>query len=274
MTLENEWSPEDIIYELKDSEPELLKYLSLMPRELWSKHFAALQSLTEKHRSESKEAVAEMRVNYVLGIIEARENAIVECNTYDHKIKEAFLNSKDQIESLGESLRELLVTKGNLLGYGQTARIKSTRLSESGEPVAVKFLLTPTPKTLSVDGEHEMLYEVETLVNIEDSEERLSSIEHIGVPHPFFYYKRGKLQCYGMSEIHGVTLEEILSDDGGYRPGRDAAVHALKANYASEDKRSHSPPRLTLSCTQYTKYACMAISNQRILWWISVANSI
>jgi len=237
MPVADDWSPEDVEHELKDSEPELLKYFGLLPKALWGKHLASLQVLTEEHRSEPKEVIAERRINYILGIIDARESALVESNTYDQKVKETLLNSKDRIDDLGKSLREVLITQGNMLGYGQTARVKSMHLNGSEEPIAIKYLLTPTPKTLSADGEHEMLHEVETLVHIEDSKERFGNFDHIGVPHPCFYYKRGKLECYGMSQIDGVTLQEVLNGDGGYHEARDAALQAINMRYASEEEK-------------------------------------
>ena len=72
-----------------------------------------------------------------------------------------------------------------------------------------------------------------------------------------------------MSEIHGVTLEEQESSyDGGYRPGRDAAVH-FKANYASEEKKESLTAEIDTFMHAVHEVCCMAISNQRILWWIS-----
>jgi hypothetical protein len=238
VTAADEWSPEEIRYELKDTEPELFKYLSRLPKNLWSRHFDALQELAEKHASEPKETVAEMRIDYILGILQGRESAIVEFNTNDPKIRETAFGSKERVEKFGNSLRELLVTDGNLLGFGQTARVKSMKLDELEEPIGVKYLLTPTPKTLSVDGEHDLLYEAETLTSIEGSKERVGTFEHIGVPHPYFYFKRGELQCYGMSQIDGVTVEEIFNDDGGYHPIRDKVLQTLKTCYLSEDEKT------------------------------------
>jgi hypothetical protein len=230
------WTPEDISDELS-GEPELLRYMRLLPRTLWSRHFEALERIQNEHTSDGPEAVAERRINYILSIVQARERAIIEFDTHE-PFFHGKLSSEKQAEVFGKDLHETLVSTGNTLGAGQTARVKSMKVRGMPAPIAVKYLLTPTEKTLSVQGEHDMLYEVETLTQIEHKEADLGAGAHIRVPHPFFFYKRGSLQCYGMTQINGVGLDKVIQGDGNYDPIRDEVVNALQERFASVETRN------------------------------------
>lgn len=95
---------------------------------------------------------------------------------------------------------------------GTTARIQRFDMSDvgvGGEVVAVKYLVNPNDKTLSVSGEHDLLVELEQIKKIEDAElHAMGSDARVRVPHPYFYYRKGKIQCYGMELIDGVNLEQ------------------------------------------------------------------
>ena len=184
-----EWAPEDIKEELA-GEPELFRYLQLLPTQLWEQHFHILEKIAQEHRNEDKEAVEERRINYLLGVIEAREQALEDFEIRDPSLREII---STQEKEFGDQLRELLVSQGHVLGTGQTARVKSMQVEGFGQPIAVKYLLTPTAKTLSAQGEYDMVREVETISKIEHAEEQVGAGKYIRVPHPFFFYKSGKL---------------------------------------------------------------------------------
>lgn len=231
------WTPQDIADELAETEPELLKYMRLLPAELWKRHFTALQKIEREHGGEGGEAVAERRINYILNIVETREQAIVNLGISEPVLQDIISASPDGTEMFGTRLRELLVSQGNFLGAGTTARVKAMQVEGFDRPIAVKYLLTPTAKTLSAEGEYDMLREVETITQIEDAEGRLGAGEYMRVPHPFFHYKRGKLQCYGMSQVNGITLEELAHDKETMTPVESAVAESLRERFASEAAR-------------------------------------
>jgi hypothetical protein len=228
-----QWAPEDIEDELGGSEPELLKYIQLLPPELQSRHFQKLEAIKRRYQGERDEAVAEQRINYILGILEAREQAIEEFEIGEPALRDRVSSLPNERE-FGNQLRETLLSQGNFLGAGITARVKSMRVEGFDKPIAVKYLLTPTAKTLSAQGEYDMNRELTTMIQIEDAEVRLGAGEHIRIPHPFFYYKRGKFQCYGMSQVNGFHLEEVLQ---GASRSTHSVVEALRARFASDEAR-------------------------------------
>lgn len=231
-----QWTPEDIEAELDDTEPELLRYFRLLPKELWKKHFETLEGF-ESSAGEKTEASKEHRINYILGVIEAREHAIVDYGVAEETLRERLSSAPEGIEGFGRKLGETLLASGNLLGSGTTARVKSMHIDELEWPIAVKYLLTPTKKTLSINAEYDMLREVETITKVENAARRLGAGQYIRVPHPHFYYKRGKLQCYGMSQIDGATLEEVMADENKRTSKGSDALVSLKKRLASPEAK-------------------------------------
>ena len=225
------WSPEDIEGELKERDPELLRYIQLLPQELWSRHFQALQKIEKTNAEEDPAAVRELRVNYILKIIESREKAIETFQT-----REPDLQGLDT-HVIGEQLRSLLVSRGNNLGAGMTARVKSLELESGRKAIAVKYLLTPTQKTLSVDGEYDIAREIEIISGIESREKSAGTGDRISLPHPLFYYKRGRIQCYGMEQVNGITLKQLTEENAALVPHKDAILKAIRSRYASDKDR-------------------------------------
>jgi serine/threonine protein kinase len=129
------------------------------------------------------------------------------------------------------------VESGNFLGSGMTARVKSLTIADREEPIAVKYLLMPTTKTLSVEGEYDMSHEVELVTDIEAHEREAGVGKRISLPHPLFYYKRGPLQCYGMEQIHGFTLEELTNETSMHIERKDAILRAIADRYATEESQ-------------------------------------
>jgi RIO-like serine/threonine protein kinase len=48
------------------------------------------------------------------------------------------------------------------------------------------------------------------------------------VPHPYFYYKKGAIQCYGMELINGINLEQGIA--GEYGSDMEEALQASLRN--------------------------------------------
>ncbi len=152
---------------------------------------------------------------YLESILEKRDRAMREGHISDPILKEDFINQEEYLWKLLET--KVFLDKNNTLGFGQTARVKRLSLDEEGfhsplKSVAVKYLIHPTEKTLSASGEHDLIHEVERIEAIERSEDSLEvPVDILRVPHPYFHYQNGKIQCYGMEEIDGITLEKGIS---------------------------------------------------------------
>lgn len=226
----NAWTVEDIQQELETSDPELFRYMRLLPPQLWIRHFNELQKI-EKARAEQPDSIREARINYILGIVESREQAIETFESRDPELQ------RESPHVWRDRLRSLLVGGGNNLGAGMTARVKLLRLDNRTDPIAVKYLLTPTAKTLSVDAEYELSREVEIITDVETAEDEARTHERISLPYPLFNYKRGALQCYGMAHIDGLTLEQLASESGVSESQKDAIMSAVRERYATDDAR-------------------------------------
>ncbi len=228
-------TPDDIEADLQDAEPGLLKYFRLLPKELWVRHYKVVEKIAEEASEDT--LVAEQRMGYMEMVTEAREKAIIEYFASDEALRAAWEGTSGIQESLATKLREAFVENGNLLGAGTTARVKRVQMEGVESPIAIKYLLAPTAKTLSVDAEHDMLREVETITQIEAAENRRGVGKHMGVPHPYFFYKRGKFQCYGMEEVQGVTLEAILTEAPSQIQLQDTILAALRERFSTEESR-------------------------------------
>lgn len=182
--------------------PELYGMLRRLPLEL--------QGLHASRMSDMDDADA---FTYIQSILEKRNMAVRESVVSDQEVEPYFHDHEEEIWKHLET--DVFTDTDNLLGFGRTARIKRFTLQGAeGEdlPLAIKYLVTPTEKTLSVSGEHDLILEVERVRAIELAEKRHESkVPHIRVPHPYFYYKKGKTQCYGMELIDGIDLEEGIS---------------------------------------------------------------
>jgi len=182
--------------------PELYGMLRRLPPELQGTHAARMSDMND-----------EDAFSYIRDILEKRDMAVRESVVSDASVEPYFHDHQEEIWKHLET--DVFTDTQNLLGYGQTARIKEFSLEGAdGEriPTAIKYLVTPTEKTLSVSGEHDLILEVERVRAIELAEnEHASEVPHIRVPHPFFYYKKGKTQCYGMELIDGINLEQGIN---------------------------------------------------------------
>jgi serine/threonine protein kinase len=178
--------------------------LKRLPEELVRHH---LNTVEQENMSEEKAYGLFMRV------IEGREKALTESYISDASITENLVTAKDSIYTHLETD----VLKSPDIGSGQTARIKRFTFKNNGTeiPMAIKYLLTPTEKTLSASAEHDMLFEVERIQAIEKLEDE-AHLNHIKVVHPYFHHRNEKIQCYGMQLIDGVNLLEYLENTLSY----------------------------------------------------------
>ena len=174
--------------------------LKKLPPELAVRHLQHIES----KRLDDTEAQS-----YLNSILEKRDEMYTETEISDQYFSQLLEGQKEEVLRLIET--EILHKQGNLLGAGQTARVKSMEITQGTEQlsIAIKYLLTPTTKTLSASGEHDMLHEVELLKRVEEAE-RGTNLEYLNIPHPYFHHKNAEIQCYGMQLIEGSDLEIIL----------------------------------------------------------------
>lgn len=203
------------VEDFQDS-PELYRLLLKLPKALRQQHLARIVHLEEEEAT-----------GYLLALHERREAALRESMVSDTDLAPFFEENKEEIWSALETT--VFTDAENLIGHGTTARIQRFDLSEIGggdaPTLAIKYLVSPTEKTLSVSGEHDLILELEQLRKIEEAEiKNIGADARIRVPHPYFYYRKGKIQCYGMEEIRGVNLEQAMSPD--LEPERKAKIQA------------------------------------------------
>lgn len=186
--------------------------LERLPRELALRHLSNI-SFNNFNESQATE--------YLEKILQERTEAMTETEISDTHTQEVI--SGIEKEFLHELETSIFDRTDNFLGSGMTARIKRYDVhdKENNEviPMAIKYLLTPTSKTLSVSAEHDMLLEVERIKQIEEIEHDID-FEYLSVPHPHFHHKTSKIQCYGMQLIDGPDLELGMSqaDEGSVSP--------------------------------------------------------
>ena len=181
--------------------PEVRALLVQIPVELRARHLSHIEDLDDDEATE-----------YLRDILAKRESASRESLVSEPSLHEYFNKHSEEIWKALET--HVFTDTDNRLGKGQTARVKRFTMNEIGEEapiesMAIKYLVTPTEKTLSVSGEHDLIREVERIQKIEQAEMAAVNPTHfIRVPHPYFYYRSGKIQCYGMEEIHGIDLDD------------------------------------------------------------------
>jgi serine/threonine protein kinase len=181
--------------------PLLLK----LPRELRERHVAVV----EEHKMNASEATA-----YLEGVLEQRHEATTETFVSDARV--VTILAEPSLHERVLTMLESTVFQSPTIGEGQTAKIKRFDLESvdgtESIPMAIKYLLTPTAKTLSASGEHDMLREVERMSTIEEIEHH-EGIERIRVPHPYLHHKNELIQCYGMEFIDGADLRQVIEGE-------------------------------------------------------------
>ncbi len=178
-------------------------YYSLLrrfPRELAEKH---LNHIIQNDLND------DAAIAYLEELLAKRKEATTETVISDGHAKELF--EGQEADFFRQLETTVFTSQENFLGAGLTARVKKF-VAQHGEeelPMAIKYLVSPTSKTLSAAAEHDMIREVERIKEIEEIE-RDGHFQYIGVPHPYFHHKTSEIQCYGMQLIEGADLEIYL----------------------------------------------------------------
>lgn len=170
-----------------------------LPNELLQKHLGVIE--TQKMNNTDA-------LEYLNEIVAKRKEATRETFVSDEKLETSLRDATLREDVLHQL--ETTVSESPDIGIGSTARIK--RFDVDGTPIAVKYLVSPTAKTLSASAEHDMLHEVERIRAVEKLESR-APVDHIRVPHPYFHHKDERIQCYGMELINGVTLATDIHEE-------------------------------------------------------------
>jgi|GEM_PF-1906622 len=220
--------PEHVIgedFELEDFKDNLKLYtlLARLPESLRKEHMHRISHLADEEAE-----------GYLFAVHERRDAAIRESVVSDETFEPYFeKHSKEIWHALETTVFE---DKENVIGRGSTAFITRFNLEDISsdipiptDEIAIKYLVTPNPNTLSVSGEHDIIVEVEQMRRIEHAENlSVGPNSHIRVPHPYFYYQKGKIQCYGMELIDGINLERGASGD--YSPELKAQLREALRN--------------------------------------------
>jgi hypothetical protein len=152
--------------------------------------YEALRRMPEEIRNRQMSIVDEMNdgdaLTHLQTFTERREDAKRDFHINDKVIETIFKGHEKEIQTALET--EVFNNAENALGAGQTAKVKSFMYEgQSGnQPMAVKYLITPGPRTLDVVEEHNLLSEVDQLERIEKAEAKAGTTELIKVPNPYF----------------------------------------------------------------------------------------
>lgn len=195
-------------YDLEDyTDTPFYNLLRRMPKELAERH---LTHIISNGLSD------EIATAYLEQILAGRREATTVTEISDSHAQELFeAQGADFFRQIETSV---FTDSDNYLGAGMTARVKRFDVTHKDDtlPMAIKYLVTPTAKTLSASAEHDMIKEVERIKEIEEIE-RGADFKHLAVPHPYFHHKTTQIQCYGMQLIDGPDLENgvHLMTEGG-----------------------------------------------------------
>lgn len=198
------------IEDYKDNEA-LYRLLRRLPSELLPLHLARIAHLSDENA-----------YDYLHALHERRDDALRESMVSDPELAPYFAKHERAIWNALET--EVFSNEERSIGRGSTAKVQRFNLEEVGgeeSPVpelAVKYVVSPNETTISAAAEHDLLLEVEQLERLEEAEyAALGPDARVRVPHPYFYYEKGKIQCYAMELIDGVNLE-LTMPDGSLKP--------------------------------------------------------
>ena len=186
--------------------------LRKLPHELARNHMRYVES----------EAMTNEEISSYLGeIVNGRREAATSSVISDPAMQEVF---RGEEAALFRALETTVFNDpDNYLGTGMTAKVKLYQVNNSnGEQnsvtkMAIKYVTTPTQKTITAEQEHNVIKEVDRMRMIEEAEKAFPRrSKYIRVPHPFLYHQTEKIQLYGMECIDGITLEQA---------GREGMLH-------------------------------------------------
>jgi uncharacterized protein YbcI len=171
-------------------------------------------ALIQRHAEKIDNSTDEEVVIFLKDLLKKREQSLVISEISDPELQKHFQGREKEIFSYIEN--DLSVGDKHLLGEGATAKVKAYyfETSEVAIPMAVKYVFTPIEGTISAAEEHRVLIEVERMQIIEKIESGdIEKHKHVRVPHPYFQYDSGKIQCYGMELIKGLNLHEAIQGE-------------------------------------------------------------
>lgn len=183
------------------------RYFSLLnqlPNNLAARH---IKYVEEMHMTE------EETMDYLTSIAEARQEAMTQYGISDERL--AKLPNEVRKEFFKQLQSTILNNPQNYLGTGITAKVKKYQLSteELFFDLAIKYVVTPTPTTLTAEQEHNATLEIERLKVVEKAELIYPKrSKYIRVPHPYFFLHTKEIDSYGMEFIDGYTMEQIAND--------------------------------------------------------------
>lgn len=175
-------------------------------------------------------------LQYLTELVQNRTESIRHSGISDEHLRDELAGHE---EKLYHSLETSVFTSlDNYLGQGMTAKVKLYQLQthERTLPLAIKYVVTPTEKTLTAEQEHNAIKEVERLRIIEAAEivhERRSRF--IRVPHPYLHHTTEAVQLYGMEYIDGITLEQACAEGRLHTDMREAIKTSQLATISEEE---------------------------------------
>ncbi len=204
------------------------------------KRFPAELGMRLMKYAEDQEMSDEEITHYLSEQLEGRLESTTNSEISDAHIQElAAGHEKELFHALETSV---FTNPDNYLGTGMTARVKSHYVGFGDEivPMAIKYVVTPTAKTITAEQEHNVIKEVERMRMIEEAEikfERRS--KYIRVPHPYLYHTTDSIQLYGMELIDGITLEQASAEGMLHAEFKEALKNSRLADLQPEEMNGY-----------------------------------
>lgn len=222
--------PKKSSFEFKSSDYDSEPYYHILKR------FPAELGMRLMKYAEDQAMTDDEIIHYLSEQLEGRIESTTRSEISDPYIEElAAGHEKELFQALETSV---FTNPDNYLGKGMTARVKSHHVGfgEDVLPMAIKYVVTPTAKTITAEQEHNVIKEVERMRMIEEAEikfERRS--KYIRVPHPYLYHTTDAIQLYGMELIDGITLEQANTEGMLHTEFREALKNSRLAELQPEE---------------------------------------
>ncbi len=196
---------QNLNFKITDYDSEIYyPLLQQMPPELAKNHIRYI---------EAENMTNDEAISYLNEIVTHRHEAVATTVISDEKLKETLTDDPGKLFRALET--SVFSSADNYLGTGMTAKVKyfEVHAGENTIPMAIKYVVTPTAKTITAEQEHNVIKEVEQMKLIETVESAFPRrSKYIRVPHPYLYHTTDKIQLYGMEMIDGITLEQACTE--------------------------------------------------------------
>lgn len=192
-------------FKLADYDSEVYyPLLQKLPPELAKNHIRYI---------ESENMTDQEAISHLNEIVANRQEAVVTSVISDERVREALTEDPT---ALFRTLETTVYNNlDNYLGTGMTAKVKffEVHTGDTSVPMAIKYVVTPTAKTITAEQEHNVIKEVDRMKVIEAAETAFPRrSKYIRVPHPYLYHTTDKIQLYGMEVVDGITLEQACTE--------------------------------------------------------------